>query len=287
MPSADVLVVVPAHNEEQVIERGLRALLEVSDLRVRVVVVANGCSDATADVARDVPDHRVEVIELAAGGKARAVRAGFDRAAGEGVVAVVDADVVLDRAALPGLVDVLAVDEARIAAPALVLDLGACSWWVRRYYAAWRREAHVARGDIGARGIYAVNPAGLERLVSMPDIIADDGWAKARFAPEERRVTEGTSTVRPARTWVAQVRRRARVIAGNRELRQVYPLHERPPSRTSSHPTGRTSLTRLRQDGVVDTAAWYSVELPARLLETYRRRRGRSTPWSQDVTTRG
>ncbi|WNB85084.1 glycosyltransferase [Cellulomonas sp. ATA003] len=282
-----VFVVVPAHDEERVVQRGVRALLADPSSDAHVLVVANGCTDATAERVRELRDPRVSVLELAEGGKARAVRAGLSRSGTAQVVAVVDADVVLDDRVLPGLVHALAGDEPRIAAPSLALELDGCSPLVRRYYRAWGREPHVRTDDIGARGIYAVNRAGLERVASMPDVIADDGWARARFAPHERVVSAGTSTVRPAQTLRAQVARRARVLAGNRELREVLPLSERPAPRVS---TGvgpqRTFGERLREDGAGDTAAWYAVEVPARLLTAWRRKRGRSTPWARDTTTR-
>lgn len=289
MTSPTVLAIVPAHEEERVVRRCIEALLAPSGVDVRVLVVANGCTDATADRARELGDPRVDVLELPEGGKARAVRAGLARvaAADPDVVAVVDADVVLDEPVLGGLALALAGDSPRIAAPSLRLELAGCSAVVRRYYRVWNREPHVRTGDIGARGIYAVNRAGLERLSALPDVIADDGWARARFAPQDRVVSSGTSTVRPAQTLRAQILRRARVLAGNRELRQVLPLSERPaaePGRPVAPP--RTFGTRLRQDGLLDTGAWYLVELPARAVAGWRRRRGTATTWSRDATTR-
>ena len=283
-----VLVLVPAHDEEQVIQRGVQALLaaDVSAVEVSVMVVANGCSDHTAQRARDLGDPRVEVVELSEGSKVGAVRHGMANAGGADVVAVVDADVVLDESVLPALAVALAVGHPRIAAPALRLDLTGCSRLVRRYYAAWSREPHVTRGDIGARGVYAVNAAGLERLRAMPDVVNDDGWARAVFAPEDRVVTSGTSTVRPARTWRAQVLRRARVLAGSRQLHEVLPPQVRPGRGGVERLPGRSALGRLREDGWLDTVAWYVVDLPARALEGWRHRRGGATGWGRDETSR-
>lgn len=288
MTDPSVFVIVPAHDEERVVQRGVQALLASPGMDVQVLVVANGCTDATADRVRALDDTRVRVLELDRPGKAAAVRAGLTAAPMVDVLAVVDADVVLSQEVLPGLVDVLSVPEARIAAPGLTLELDRCSPLVRAYYRAWGREAHVSAGDIGARGIYAVNPAGRPRLIDLPDLIADDGWARARFAPGERVVGPGTSTVRPARVLRAQVRRRARVLAGNRELRRVFPLAQRPAGgATSPAAPPRTSVSRLRQDGPLDTLAWYAVELPSRALAGWRQWRGVDTPWGRDASTRG
>ncbi|CAM5790207.1 glycosyltransferase [Cellulomonas persica] len=289
MSVPQVLVVVPAHDEERVIARCVRSLLAADGVRVRVVVVANGCSDATAQRVRDLDDPRVTLVDLPTGGKANAVRAGLAHAShDDDVVAVVDADVVLDDAALPGLACALAGASPLISAPALALDLSACSWGVRRYYAAWLHEPHVRSGDIGARGVYAVNRAGLPRLADLPDVIADDGWARAVFAPHERVVSPGTSTVRPPRTLRAQVRRRARIIAGGHELARVLPVERRPAARPDAPPRRppRTLRSRLADDGLVGTAVWYAVELPARAIDRRHRRRGSATPWGRDATTR-
>src|SRR6202008_1367577 len=51
-----ISVVVPAHNEELLLPRGLAAIADAArDLgrTVEVVVVANRCTDATPDIARD------------------------------------------------------------------------------------------------------------------------------------------------------------------------------------------------------------------------------------------
>jgi cellulose synthase/poly-beta-1,6-N-acetylglucosamine synthase-like glycosyltransferase len=55
-----VAVIMPAHNETMVIARTLRALLPQLLASDRLIVVADNCSDDTADVARK---ERVEVIE--------------------------------------------------------------------------------------------------------------------------------------------------------------------------------------------------------------------------------
>ena len=48
-----ISVIIPAHNEERVIARTLEAMVAgASPGELEIIVVANGCSDATADVAR-------------------------------------------------------------------------------------------------------------------------------------------------------------------------------------------------------------------------------------------
>ena len=96
-PPPAVSVIVPAHNEAAYIGDCLRALLgsamDPALAAVEIVVVANGCTDATVTVARG---HRaaarakgwtLRVIDLPGGGKTGALNAG-DRAARGGMRAL-------------------------------------------------------------------------------------------------------------------------------------------------------------------------------------------------------
>lgn len=59
-----IVVVIPARNEEHLVEGCLRSVVTAAhavDVPVRIVLVADGCTDATADIARTVAE--VEVIE--------------------------------------------------------------------------------------------------------------------------------------------------------------------------------------------------------------------------------
>ena len=81
-----VVVVVPAHDEQELIRAALEAIAAASAaveprVRTTVVVVANACSDRTADVARSCGASVVEV-DTADVGAARA--AGFAWAIGAG-----------------------------------------------------------------------------------------------------------------------------------------------------------------------------------------------------------
>jgi len=85
-------VVIPAHNEERVIAKALAALDLARGPGVEVIVVDDGSTDATAEIAAAFT---VKVIRQARRGKAAALNAGIAVAAGE-VVVVLDADTVLD-----------------------------------------------------------------------------------------------------------------------------------------------------------------------------------------------
>ncbi len=113
-----VAVVVPAHNEEQLLPRTLASLQEGLREGDRLVVVADNCSDATAAVARQAGAECVERHDDQHRGKGYALDAGVKHLTASGsmpdVVVFNDADVV----AAPGAVAMLACQVKRTGMPA-------------------------------------------------------------------------------------------------------------------------------------------------------------------------
>ena len=111
----DLTVVIPAYNEAERLDDGLRRLAEVLPAavpgrRVEVIVVDDGSADGTADRVVSLADRFEEarVLHLAANaGKGAAVRAGVAEARGD-LVAFMDADMSIDPSQLGHLVSALA-----------------------------------------------------------------------------------------------------------------------------------------------------------------------------------
>ncbi|MEZ4318887.1 MAG: glycosyltransferase [Myxococcota bacterium] len=102
-----VTVIVPAWNEEAVIERTVRSLL-ASDLadgtQLEVLVVDDGSTDATVAVVERMADPRVRVLRQPVNaGKPAALNAGIE-AARTRLVVTIDADTLVDPACLRWLV---------------------------------------------------------------------------------------------------------------------------------------------------------------------------------------
>ena len=92
-PDRFVSVLIPAFNEEQVIERAVRQVLSSSDVRLEVIVIDDGSKDRTSAIVTEQfgTDPRVRLLTLPNGGKARALNRGLTLAKGEIVIAL-DAD---------------------------------------------------------------------------------------------------------------------------------------------------------------------------------------------------
>jgi biofilm PGA synthesis N-glycosyltransferase PgaC len=98
-----VTIVVPAHNEEAVIESALRSLLALDYPAYEVIVVDDGSTDGTAEraaaLAGDFGHARIRVVSQPNGGKASALNAGIALAASDYILCM-DADSRLSPGAL-------------------------------------------------------------------------------------------------------------------------------------------------------------------------------------------
>ncbi len=102
-----VAVIVPAYNEAVGIERAVRSLLAADYPDLRVIVVDDGSTDATAAIVEEMREERVRVIRRANGGKAAALTTGVLHTDAE-VVVMVDGDTVFEADTIDRLVQPLA-----------------------------------------------------------------------------------------------------------------------------------------------------------------------------------
>lgn len=180
-------VVIPAHNEEEVIGRCLDALFAgVQPGDLDVIVVCNGCADKTAAVAR-ASGHPVRVIELEAASKAAALRAG-DEATRTFPRLYVDADVTMPGSSALGVIDRLRAG-AVAARPPILYDSSRSSAPVRSYYRARSRVPAVMHSLWGA-GVYGLSARGRSRFATFPDLFADDLWIDRQFERDEVEIVD-------------------------------------------------------------------------------------------------
>jgi biofilm PGA synthesis N-glycosyltransferase PgaC len=100
-PSVSILI--PAYNEEKVLRRTIETVIEASYPDKEVIVIDDGSTDRTLQIARDAEGEGVTVIHRPNGGKAVALNHGLQFARGE-VIIVVDADSMVGKHTLLELV---------------------------------------------------------------------------------------------------------------------------------------------------------------------------------------
>ena len=103
-PDRFVTVMIPAYNEEAVIERSIRTVLASTDVRIEIIVIDDGSKDRTSEIVATAfaDEPRVRLLTLENGGKARALNRGLELATGEIVIAL-DADTQFEPATIARL----------------------------------------------------------------------------------------------------------------------------------------------------------------------------------------
>ena len=256
-------LIIPASNEEGWIGACLEAVAASDPVPggLEVIVVANGCRDRTAEVARGFAGKLpgLQVLDLAVGSKPGALNAG-DMAASGAVRAYLDADCVLSKGVLVALTAALSRPDP-VYAGATPLIPRATSWVTRAYARFWQKLPF-ARAVAPGFGLYAVNAAGRARWGAFPDLISDDTFVRLQFAPEER------VQVAPGYSWPMVEGFAALVRVRRRQDRGVRELAERHPEMMGRE--GKAALTRGRVIGLalrdpVGFATYAAVSLAVRL----------------------
>jgi hypothetical protein len=275
-------IVIPAHNEARVIGRLLGQLLPdalASDFSV--LVVANGCTDDTAQIARSFgPCVRVLTIPVAAKHAALAVAhreaTGFPRI-------YVDADVELTAQDVKELVAALDEPGVLAVAPEREMVLAGRPWPVRWFYDIWLRLPEARRGLWG-RGVVAVGAAGQRRIAALPPLIGDDLAASLLFAEHERRVVPGALViVHPPRTGRDLIRRRVRCATGVSQLERVPGA---PPSTARTRPGDLAGIALADPRLAPRVALFLVIACLARLRSRREVARGDFTAWHRDESSR-
>lgn len=261
-------IIIPANNEAGYIGPCLESLLAQTGVAgpVEVIVAANACTDTTVAEARAFAPRfagrgwRLEVLDIAEGGKPNALNRGDAAATGESRL-YLDADIEMSPPLLGQI-------EAALARPAPVYASGrleiapAKSWVTRRYGDLWRRLPFMTRSGVTGAGLFAVNAPARARWDAFPPIIADDTYVRLLFAPRERVGVEASYLWPMVEGFRALVKVRRRQDAGGREIAARYPdllaNEGKPPVTTVDH-------LRLILAAPISYAVYIAVSLAVRL----------------------
>ncbi|KKB80646.1 hypothetical protein VW29_16690 [Devosia limi DSM 17137] len=273
-------VIVPASNEAGLIGRCLDALLASCfdvPTRWQLLVVANGCRDDTAMVARGYGDAArarnvdFQVIEVALGNKLNAINVGEGAAQG-GVLAYIDADVVVSPHLLPQLTEALGGDAPAYGTGTLCIAR-ARRWDSRAYGRFWSQLPFVIDGAPGC-GVFAVNRAGRSRWGAFPAIISDDTFVRLHFGPGERKNVPADYQWPIVEGFENLVKVRRRQDQGVAEIAALYPdlLANEHKSRLTPMRLLQLAMADPVGFGVYATVA-LATKLPARSREKWVRGR--------------
>jgi glycosyltransferase involved in cell wall biosynthesis len=264
LPTVDI--VLPVHNEERDLERGVRTLHTVLSLergfRARIVIAENGSSDRTAAIAERLTRELrgVMLLRVAQPGRGRALRAAWSQSSAD-VVAYMDIDLSTDLSALAPMIRRVSDGDADVAIGSRLLRGSSVRRSLRRelisraYNALLRHRLHLPTRDAQC-GFKALRREVAQQLLPS---VADDGWffdTELLYRATERGariaeipvvwVEDRDSTVKVLRTALGDLR-------GIRRLRW---------ERTESGPRRRvlaTQLLRFCAIGVVSTLAYVGI----------------------------
>lgn len=271
-------IIIPAHNEGRGIARLLEAI-QVGQWDAEVVVVANGCTDGTADIARSCG---AVVLETPVPSKIKALALG-DASVSRFPRLYIDGDVVIGAADVRALCAALDAPGMLAAGPSRLLPMEGVSRPVRMFYSVWQQLDGV-RDELFGRGVIAVNEAGHARISDWPDLMSDDLHIALGFQPHERTIaSDAFVTIYPPRTYRDLLRRRIRAMQGNRAvLAGADPVRAR---RTTSTAASLGRLVRTEPRRLPDVAVFLATAAVAKARGRWAALRG-ETQWRRDESSR-
>jgi glycosyltransferase involved in cell wall biosynthesis len=212
-------VVIAAHNEAAVIGRCLDALLrqDTGDA-LDITVAANGCTDATVNLARQ---RGVRVVEVDQANKAIALNRGDLVAYGYPRI-YLDADIEVPPGAIETFTEVLTTAVSAVAAvPRRRIDVRGRPLIVKAYFAINSRLPAFQQGLFG-HGMIALSERARARFDRFPIMVADDLFLDSLFSPTEKISVDSVEVV-VAAPWRTSdlIRRLVRVRRGNDAMRRA------------------------------------------------------------------
>jgi len=216
-----VSIVIPAHNEAGVIAHCLEQLVQPYEgLGVEVIVVCNGCSDNTAEIARGFD--QVKCIETDIAYKTHALNIG-DKAASYFPRFYLDADIRLSFDNISKIILAMEKQHALAAIPRGQMDFTGSSWAVKSYYDIWMNLPYNRKGMMGA-GVYVISEEGRKRFSKFPKIHSDGLFIRGIFKGSELiGVRDAFSIVNAPTRLIGLVKIMTRSRMGVQEYKENFP----------------------------------------------------------------
>lgn len=273
-----ISVIVPAHNEEVMLARNLPGLVQGPGSEdLEVIVVCNGCSDRSADVARQFP---VEVVELEESSKTTALNHG-DQIARFFPRFYVDADIGVTAADLMTTSQALS-DEVCAVSPEMRPVLVGRPWTVKAFYRVWQ-DLSYCQSLVGS-GVFGLDARARGYFDEFPSVIADDLFARLHVRPHERSVVHTASfALETPHDVRSLIRVKTRAHLGLLQLRDRQP--ELFVNEDADHPRALLEMAG-KPSRWPEVALYLVVRMISRTRATIQHRRGQFGRWERDETTR-
>ena len=239
-PSVSFLIAV--HNGERYVSDKLRSIqaLHYPPEKIEILVLSDGSTDATEELARNSGDARVKVIALARSGKAGALNEGIRLAAGD-VFVFTDIRQHLDPGSLSHLTASLADPTVGAVSAELIIRKGESSeeantglYW---RYEIWIRD-QLSRLDsiFGATGALYAMRRELVRPMPLGTLVDDMHLPLYAFFRGYRLIVDRAARMYDQPTALqSEFRRKTRTLAGNYQILRHYPALLGPGNRMWFH----------------------------------------------------
>lgn len=228
-----VTILIAARDEGHVLRKKLESCLDqvYPENLIDILLVSDGSEDNTVQVAKDLRDNRIGVVQLESSvGKAAALNQGMERATGE-IVVLTDARQPLSPSAVQTLVAAFRDESVGGVSGDLRYDRDSEAGLQAALHRYWDYEKGIRLGEsrvhscVGATGaLYAIRRGFWVPLP--PGLILDDVFLPMKIVLGGRRVifeprawAEDVASVSDGREF----RRRVRTLTGNYQLLTVLP----------------------------------------------------------------
>lgn len=153
-----ISVIIPAYNEEKVIERTIQAVLDADYPNKEIIVVDDGSVDLTYQIASRYAD-KVKLVRKENGGKSSALNLGLRFASGE-IVVMIDADTVIGKDSLKEVVKRFN-DERVVAVAGNVKVMNRSNWLTKCQALEYIISIQIMRRALDRFGAVTVVPGAL------------------------------------------------------------------------------------------------------------------------------
>ncbi len=223
MPSAQpnytFSIIVPVYNEALLLETTIPNLLNGLPETAELIVICNGCSDASAPTARRLVGTRGRVMDIPEKGKANAIRTA-ERTTKTFPRFFVDSDIMFKGSDFQPLINALQQPGTLIVSPLAHFDTNDCTWAARAISRTWVSLPY--GGSEGIHGVIGVSEECRKLWGELPDTMADDSYMSSQVPADKRRVVnEVALTSRAPRDFWTYVRVRSRWIRGDKQLHDM------------------------------------------------------------------